>query len=90
MSAPPHTAFVRSIVMISLIAAGEAVFALPFVLARVFRPTVLDAFGLTNLQLGDNLGVIRVPREPIGRWRPFPRVRWPTDPRRRVCCTTWA
>ncbi len=52
MSAPPHTAFVRSMAMISLIAAGEAVFALPFVLARVFRPTVLDAFGLTNLQLG--------------------------------------
>lgn len=52
MSAPSQSAFVRSMVMDSLIAAGEAVFALPFVLARVFRPTVLDAFGLTNLQLG--------------------------------------
>ncbi len=39
-------------VMISLITAGEAVFALPFVLARVFKPTVLAAFGLTNLELG--------------------------------------
>ena len=35
-----------------LILAGEAVFILPFVLARVFRPTVLEVFELTNLQLG--------------------------------------
>jgi len=35
-----------------LILAGEAVFILPFVLARVFRPTVLEAFNLTNVQLG--------------------------------------
>lgn len=35
-----------------LILAGEAVFILPFVLARVFRPTVLEAFSLTNLELG--------------------------------------
>ncbi len=38
--------------MTTLIAAGEAIFFLPFVLARIFRPTVLDVFGLTNLQLG--------------------------------------
>ena len=35
-----------------LILAGEAVFILPFVLPRVFRPTVLDAFRLDNVQLG--------------------------------------
>ncbi len=35
-----------------LIVAGESVFILPFVLSRVFRPTVLDAFGLDNVQLG--------------------------------------
>ncbi len=35
-----------------LILAGEAVFILPFVLARIFRPTVLDVFDLTNLELG--------------------------------------
>ncbi len=35
-----------------LILAGESVFILPFVLSRVFRPTVLDAFGLDNVQLG--------------------------------------
>ncbi len=39
-------------IIVALIAAGEAVFLLPFVLARVFRPTLLDVFGITNLQLG--------------------------------------
>lgn len=38
--------------MLALLLAGEAVFALPFIIARVFRPTVLDVFGITNLQLG--------------------------------------
>ena len=32
--------------------AGEAIFLLPFVLSRVFRPTFLDTFGISNLQLG--------------------------------------
>ena len=35
-----------------LILAGESVFILPFVLARVFRPTVLKAYELDNVQLG--------------------------------------
>lgn len=35
-----------------LILAGESIFILPFVLSRVFRPTVLDVFGLDNVQLG--------------------------------------
>ena len=39
-------------IIILLILSGEAVFILPFVLARVFRPTVLDVFHLTNLELG--------------------------------------
>jgi len=39
-------------VIILLILAGEAVFILPFVLARIFRPTYLEVFDLTNLQLG--------------------------------------
>ena len=38
--------------LLLLILAGESVFILPFVLARVFRPTVLDAFNLDNVQLG--------------------------------------
>lgn len=35
-----------------MILAGEAVFFLPFVLSRVFRPTVLEVFHLDNTQLG--------------------------------------
>lgn len=42
----------RSIPILALIVAGEAVFFLPFVLPRVFRPTLLDVFQLTNLELG--------------------------------------
>ena len=42
----------RGLILVALIAAGEAVFLLPFVLDRVFRPTFLDVFGVTNLQLG--------------------------------------
>lgn len=43
--------------MTALIVAGEAAFLLPFVLARVFRPTLLDVFDLTNLQLGTAFSV---------------------------------
>ncbi|MBT8205477.1 MAG: MFS transporter [Eudoraea sp.] len=35
-----------------LILAGESVFILPFVLSRVFRPTVLMAYRLNNVELG--------------------------------------
>ncbi|MEL6483540.1 MAG: MFS transporter [Bacteroidota bacterium] len=38
--------------LLLLILAGEAVFILPFVLPRIFRPTVLDVFQLDNVQLG--------------------------------------
>lgn len=38
--------------MLTLVVAGEAIFMLPFVLARVFRPTLLAVFEITNFQLG--------------------------------------
>lgn len=38
--------------LLLLILAGESVFILPFVLARVFRPTVLNTFELNNVELG--------------------------------------
>lgn len=38
--------------LVLLILAGEAVFIIPFVLPRIFRPTVLDVFQLDNVQLG--------------------------------------
>ena len=53
MSNRPLSNFVRrSLAMLTLVLAGEVIFFLPFVLARVFRPTLLDVFGLTNLELG--------------------------------------
>lgn len=38
--------------LFALILSGEAIFILPFVLSRVFRPTLLEVFNLTNLELG--------------------------------------
>ncbi len=38
--------------LLLLILAGEAIFVLPFVLPRVFRPTVLEVFAIDNVQLG--------------------------------------
>lgn len=38
--------------MMALIVAGEAVFALPFHVARFFRPSVLQVLELTNTELG--------------------------------------
>ena len=42
----------RTIIMLVIVLSGEAIFLLPFVVPRVFRPTLLDAFDITNLQLG--------------------------------------
>lgn len=38
--------------IILLVLAGEAVFILPFVLARIFRPTFLATFQINNFELG--------------------------------------
>ncbi len=43
--------------MVALILAGEAVYALPFHVARFFRPTLLEVFGLTATELGAAQGV---------------------------------
>ena len=43
-----------------LILAGESVFVVPFVLSRVFRPTVLEVFGLDNFQLGVCFSILGV------------------------------
>ena len=44
--------FRRIVTLLTLIVAGESIFFLPFVLPRVFRPTILEVFGLTNVELG--------------------------------------
>ena len=50
----------RGMSITALIIAGESVFLLPFVLARVFRPTLLEVFDLTNLELGTAFSVYGV------------------------------
>ncbi len=40
-----------------LILAGEAVFILPFVLQRIFRPTFLETFSINNIQIGSCFSV---------------------------------
>ena len=47
----------RLVHMLVLILAGEMIFGLPFHTARFFRPTLLDAFGFSNTQLGDVFAV---------------------------------
>lgn len=46
------SAWRRALALTALVVAGETIFFLPFVLARVFRPTILDVFQLSNLELG--------------------------------------
>ena len=43
--------------MLGLILAGEAIFALPFHVARFFRPTVLETFSISATELGAAQGV---------------------------------
>ena len=38
--------------LITLIIAAETIYMLPFVLVRVFRPTLLELFGISNTELG--------------------------------------
>ncbi|KZX59053.1 hypothetical protein A3709_15990 [Halioglobus sp. HI00S01] len=47
------TTLQRTLAILSLIVAGEVIFALPFHTSRFFRPTFLEEFGLTNTELGD-------------------------------------
>ncbi len=50
----------RTLHIVALIVSGEMIFGLPFHTARFFRPTLLDAFGFTNTQLGDLFAVYGV------------------------------
>ena len=47
----------RFLLMLTLVFAGEIIFGLPFHTARFFRPTLLEAFGFSNTQLGDVFAV---------------------------------
>jgi MFS family permease len=48
----PKKSIRNKVVLLTIILAGESIFFLPFVLARIFRPTLLNVFDITNLELG--------------------------------------
>ena len=50
----------RALHMFALVLAGEAVFVLPFHVARFFRPSVLEVFDITATELGAAQGVYGV------------------------------
>ncbi len=47
----------KYLVLTTLLIAGESIFLLPFVIARIFRPTFLAVFEINNLQLGSAFSV---------------------------------
>lgn len=47
----------KALVLFTLMLIGEGVFLLPFVVTRVFRPTFLKVFDITNLELGTAFSV---------------------------------
>jgi len=57
MADPAVTRRQRFLAMFALVVAGEMIFSLPFHLPRYFRPTVLEAFGMSNAALGDVFAV---------------------------------
>ncbi|MFT6396633.1 MAG: nitrate/nitrite transporter NarK [Bradymonadia bacterium] len=50
----------RILFMLALVVAGEAIFGLPFVVARVFRPTLLEVLDISNTQLGTAFSIYGV------------------------------
>lgn len=56
----PSAAWRRGLALVTLMLAGEAIFSLPFHIARFFRPTVLEVFGIGNAALGDAYAVYGV------------------------------
>ncbi len=51
-SAPASPTKLQPLALTTLILAGEVIFFLPFVLPRVFKPTLLAVFDISNLELG--------------------------------------
>ena len=49
---PTKTSRGNFLKIVILILAGEIVFLLPFIIPRVFRPTILNAIGISNFELG--------------------------------------
>jgi MFS family permease len=59
-SSTAYSPFRRFLAMLTLVTAGEAAFFLPYVLVRIFRPTILDVFDINNFELGTAFSVYGV------------------------------
>jgi len=42
----------RLVSLVLIVLAGEGIFMLPFMIPRLYRPLMLEAWGLTNTDLG--------------------------------------
>ena len=49
---PRRSTLQQAVFMFALMLTAESIFALPFLIARVFRPTLLDVFNISNFELG--------------------------------------
>ena len=47
----------RGLSLFTIIIAGESIFFLPFVMARIFRPSLLVVFNITNAELGSYFSI---------------------------------
>lgn len=47
-----HSRWSKALSIVALVTAGEAIYGLPFHITRYFRPTVLQVFDLSNVELG--------------------------------------
>ncbi|MBR9920685.1 MAG: MFS transporter [Bacteroidetes bacterium] len=52
MSKLASSSIYKSLILVVLIMAGEAIFLLPFAIPRIFRPTLLAVFDISNFELG--------------------------------------
>lgn len=50
----------RWVTMFTLVFAGEMIFSLPFHVIRIFRPTLLEVFNLSNTEIGDSMALYGV------------------------------
>lgn len=55
-----QSTYSRWLIIFCLVFAGEMIFSLPFHVIRLFRPTLLEVFQLTNTEIGDSMAVYGV------------------------------
>ena len=57
MNSSHQKSYSRWLVIFCLVFEGEMIFSLPFHVVRIFRPTLLEVFNLTNTEIGDSMAL---------------------------------